>query len=179
MKNVASNDREKRLSDVAKGTLYWEWRKYDIASVTYRQLVTEYPVEKRFKEDLAAIFVEMSEFIEAKNLYAKLYQNEKEKKSVSWFVGSGYAEAAGKAVSTPLELREALEAGLIAVSNKPDEPFSYYAVALVYKKLGNDDKAIKYLRKAESLESSRDTNIYTYDKKRHIKYIKLLEQWSV
>lgn len=178
MKNVASDDREKRLSDVAKGTLYWEWKKYDIASVTYRQLVNEYSEEKRFKEDLAAILMEMSRFEEAKNLYAELYHKEKDERSVSWYVGSGYAEAAAKAVSTPLELSEALEAGLIAVSNKPDEPFSYYAVALIYKKLGNDDKAIEYIREAESLEASRDTNIHTYDKTRHTLYKNLIKQWG-
>ena len=178
MKNVAVGDREKRLSDVAKGTLYWEWKKYDIASVTYRQLVAEYPDNQRFKEDLAAIMVETSRFGEAKALYAELYTKEKQEKRVSWFVASGYAEAAGKAASTQQDLKEALEAGLIAVSNKPDEPFSYYAVALIYKKLGNSNKAVEYIHEAEAMEASRDTNMHTYDKARHIQYKELLKKWS-
>ena len=179
MKNVASNDREKRISDIAKGTLYWEWKKYDIATVTYRQLVSKYPENQRFKEDLAAILVETSRFDEARVLYGELYNKEKAEKGVSWFVGSGYAEAAGKAKSSLEELNRALEAGLIAISKKPDESFSYYAVAIVYKKLGNNSKAIEYILEAESLEANRDTNIHTYDKTRHMLYKQLIQEWKI
>ncbi len=178
LKNVASNPREIRLSDVAKGTLYWEWKKYDIATVTYNQLIQEYPSHQRFKEDLAAILVEMSRYNEAKQLYASLYVQEQESGKISWFVASGYAEAAGKGSADPKELKKALEAGLVAISNKPNEPFSYYAVALVYRKLGNKEKSLEYIRQAEALEGSRDTNIHTYDKTRHTLYKNLLSQWS-
>ena len=123
--------------------------------------------------------VENTKFNEAKKMYGELYENEKKEGRVSWYVASGYAEAAGKAISSQLELKKALEAGLIAVSNKPDEPFSYYSVALVYKKLGNKDKAIEYVRQAESLEASRDTNMHMYDKTRHMLYKDLFGKWGV
>jgi tetratricopeptide (TPR) repeat protein len=179
MKSVATDSNQKRLSDVAKGTLYWEWKRYDIAQVTYQQLTVTYPEEKRFKEDLAAILIEMKKYHEAKLLYADLYNKEKQSNKVSWFVGSGYAEAASKDTSDGNELRTALDAGLLAISNKPDEPFSYYAVAMVYKKLGMNNDAIKSLRKAESQEASRDTNMHTYDKTRHLMYKKILREWGV
>jgi tetratricopeptide (TPR) repeat protein len=178
MRNVSENEREEVLSAIAKGTLYWEWKKYDIALVTYRYLIKKYPKKKRFKEDLAAILMEMSRYIEAKNIFGELYQHEKSGEGVSWYVGSGYAEATAKAISTKQELQEALNAGLIAISNKPDEPFSYYAVALAYKKMDDMEKAIEYISQAESLESNRETNMHTYDKKRHLLYIKLRKKWQ-
>lgn len=178
MRNVALNEDEKRQSDIAKGTLYWEWKKYDIATVTYNQLIIKYPDDQRFKEDLAAIMVETSRFNEAKDLFGKLYRKEKETGEVSSYVASGFAEASGKASSSTRELKLALDAGLLAVANQPNDPFSYYAVSLVYKKLGNNLKAIEYIRQAESLERNRDTNMHTYDKTRHILYKKLLSRWS-
>lgn len=178
MKNIATEARQKRISEVAKGTVYWEWRRYDVAYATYKELVDEYPTEARFKEDLAAILSEMQRFDESKSYYAALYEAEKNKKSVGWYVGAGYAEATSKAKSTRAELDSALNAGLLSISNKPDEPFSYYAVALVYKRLGNDNEAIKYLKIAEAKETSRDTSMHTYDKKRHAMYKELLKQWK-
>ena len=177
MANVAADEKEKRLSDIAKATLYWEWKKYDIASTTYRQLINKYPDQARFKEDLAAVLVEMGRFIEAKELYSTLYQEEQKSGTPSGFVGSGYAEAASKAKSPSSELKQALEAGLSAIAVKPDEPFSYYAVSLVYKGLGNEDAAIKYITEAEALEARRDTNIHTYDRTRHELYQSLLKKW--
>lgn len=177
MANVAAGEKEKRLSDIAKATLYWEWKRYDIASTTYKQLINKYPDKTRFKEDLAAVLVEMERFTEAKELYATLYQEELNSGAPSWFVGSGYAEAASKANSTPPELKQALEAGLAAIAAKPDEPFSYYAVSLVYKELGDEDAAFKYITDAEALEARRDTNIHTYDRTRHELYQSLMGQW--
>lgn len=179
MKNVAAEARQKKISDVAKGTLYWEWRRYDVAHATYKELANEYPTEPRFKEDLGAILAEMHRFDESKSLYASLYEAEKSKHSVGWYVGAGFAEATSKAKSTRAELDMALDAGLLSISNKPDEPFSYYAVALVYKKLGNSNDAIKYLKIAEAKEASRDTHMHTYDKKRHAIYIQLLKEWQI
>ena len=178
MANVAAGEKEKRLSDTAKATLYWEWKKYDIAVTTYRQLIRTYPGKARFKEDLAAILVEMGNFMEAKELYAALYREEQKLGIPSWFVGSGYAEAAGKSNISPTELKQALEAGLTAIALKPDEPFSYYAISLVYKGLGNDEAAIKHITEAGTLEAQRDTNIHTYDRTRHELYQSLLQQWS-
>lgn len=180
MRNVASDQKQKRISDTAKGTLYWEWKQYDVARATYQQLIVEYPTEKRFQEDLAAILMEMGKYNEAKQLYSGLYKSEKDAKKIGWYVGSGYAEAASKATTTDKdELKSALDAGLIAISNKPDEPFSYYAVGMVYKKLGNNAEAISNLKKAEMLESNRDTNMHTYDKKRHMMYRAILREWGV
>ena len=93
--------------------------------------------------------------------------------------GSGYAEAASKANSTPSELKLALEAGLSAIREKPDEPFSYYAVGLVYKSLGNAESAMEYVSNAEALEARRDTNIHTYDKSRHHLYRSLVDKWRL
>lgn len=177
MENVAADEKEKSLSNIAKATLYWEWKKYDIASATYRQLIDKYPDQVRFKEDLAAVLVEMEKYSEAKELYATLYQDELNSGTPSWFVGSGYAEAASKAKSPSSELRQALEAGLAAIAAKPDEPFSYYAVSLVYKELGDEDAAIKYITEAEALEARRDTNIHTYDRARHELYQSLIKKW--
>lgn len=179
MANVATDERERRMSDVAKAVLYWEWKKYDVASTTYKQLIRKYPDQIRFKEDLAAVLVEMESFNEAKDMYLALYQAEIKVGTASWYVGSGYAEAASKANSSPSELQEALEAGLAAIAAKPDEPFSHYAVGLVYKALGNDDAAIQYIFDAEALEARRDTNIHTYDKTRHELYKSLIEKWRV
>ncbi|WP_049629469.1 tetratricopeptide repeat protein [Cellvibrio sp. pealriver] len=179
MANVATDERTQRLSDVAKATLYWEWKKYDVASATYKQLIRKYPNQVRFKEDLAAVLVEMENFSEAKEMYLALYKAEINAGTVSWFVGAGYAEAASKANSSSTELQQALDAGLAAIAAKPDEPFSYYAVGLVYKSLGNDAAAIKYLSDAEALEARRDTNIHTYDKTRHELYKSLIEKWRV
>jgi len=178
MASVAGDARQERLSHVAKAALYWEWKKYDIASTTYKQLILKYPGEVRFKEDLAAILVEMELYEEAKELYGTLYEEELKAGETSWFVGSGYAEATSKASSTSEELKRALEAGLSAIADKPDEPFSYYAVSLVYKGLGDERAAIKYISEAEALEAKRDTNIHTYDRARHQLYLSLLEQWS-
>lgn len=178
MKNVSADARQKKLSDIAKGTLYWEWGKYDVAHATYQELVNEYPNESRFKEDMAAILSEMHRYEESKLLYASLYEAEKDKKTVGWYVGAGYAEAASKAKSTTAELELALDAGLLAISNKPDEPFTYYAVALVYKNLGKNGEAVKYLKTAEAKEADRDTNMHTYDKKRHAMYKDLLKDWK-
>lgn len=179
MKSVSSDATQKRISDVAKGRLYWEWKRYNIARVTYKQLIDKYPDDNSIKEDLAAILLEMKDYHEAKLLFARLYNTEKQSNKVSWFVGSGYAEATSKDTSDTRELRSALEAGLLAISNKPDDPFSYYAVALVYKKLGMGNDAISYLRRAESQEGSRDTNMHTYDKTRHLMYKKILREWGV
>lgn len=179
MKNVASDQKQKHISDIAKGTLYWEWKQYDVARVTYQQLSVEYPTEKRFQEDLAAILIEMGQYNEAMKLYSDLYKSEKDAKKIGWYVGSGYAEAASKATADKKELQSALDAGLLAISNKPDEPFSYYAVGMVYKKLGNGVEAISNLKKAEMLEANRDTNMHTYDKKRHMMYKTILREWGV
>ena len=123
--------------------------------------------------------MEMKKYYEAKLLFADLYNKEKQSNKVTWFVGSGYAEAASKDTSDRNALRTALDAGLLAISNRPDEPFSYYAVAMVCKKLGMNNDAINYLRKAESQEASRDTNMHTYDKTRHLMYKKILREWGV
>lgn len=179
MRNVASDQKQKRMSDIAKGTLYWEWKQYDVARATYQQLTSEYPTERRFQEDLAAILMEMGKYNEAEQLYSGLYKREKDVKKIRWYVGSGYAEAASKATTDKIELQAALDAGLIAISNKPDEPFSYYAVGMVYKRLGNNVEAISNLKKAEALEANRDTNMHTYDKKRHMMYRAILREWGV
>ncbi len=99
--------------------------------------------------------------------------------TVSWYVGSGYAEAAGKANSQSSELNNALNAGLVAISKKTDESFSYHAVAVVYKKMKNMDKAIEYIQKAGGLEGNRETSMHTYDRKRHLLYRRLLQKWMM
>ncbi len=160
--------------------LYWEWKNYDIATVIYRNSVTQYPKNKRFKEDLATILVETSQFVEARDLYRELYEAEKNARgTVSWYVGSGYAEAAGKANSQSSELNNALNAGLVAISKKTDESFSYHALAVVYKKMKNMDKAIEYIQKAGGLEGNRETSMHTYDRKRHLLYRRLLQKWMM
>ncbi|CAH1091352.1 hypothetical protein NTG1052_860029 [Candidatus Nitrotoga sp. 1052] len=50
---------------------------------------------------------------------------------------------------------------------------------MVYKKLGKGNDAISYLRRAESQAASRDTNMHTYDKTRHLMYKKKLLEWGV
>jgi len=174
---VANNEKQKQQSMLAKAALYWVWEKYDVAHATYLEAIQAYPDVQRYQEDIAALLVEMGRFQEGHDTYAALYKVSKEKGSAA-FIGAGYAEAAAKANSTAAELEKALSAGLLSISKQPDEPFTYYAVAMVYRAMHRRPDSLKYLRDAEAKEASRDVNIHTYDRTRHLMYKALLREWG-
>ncbi|MEF7616953.1 hypothetical protein V4F39_23770 [Aquincola sp. MAHUQ-54] len=173
---VAGTEKQKQQSMLAKATLYWEWKKYDVAYAAYQEAIKAFPDFQRFHEDIAALLVEMGRPQEGRDAYALLYERSPDKRAAA-FIGAGYAEAAAKANSSLAELENALNAGLLSISNQPDEPFSYYAVAMVCRAMNRRPEALKYLRDAESREASRDVNIHTYDRTRHLKYKALLNEW--
>jgi tetratricopeptide (TPR) repeat protein len=178
MHQVAGNKYEERTSDVAKAMLFWQWKKYDVASNQYRSLANKYPNDTRFSEDLAAVLVESGEYAEAYSLFAKLAEAENQKGDISFFVGSGIAEAAAKAKVEKSKMEQALSAGLRAIVVDPKDPFGHYAVALVEWEMNNPEDAKKHLTDAINAEEQRSNNIHTYDRDRHEKYKALLAAWS-
>ncbi|MEM9174026.1 MAG: tetratricopeptide repeat protein [Myxococcota bacterium] len=180
MANVASSNDERQKSLIAKGVLYWEWKKYDVATTVYRDLVSRYPETRRFREDLAAILVERGEFKEATRLFEALYDGERGTGTgaVSFFVASGFAEASARGDASRPMLKRGLEAGLLAIAADPAEPFGYYAVALAYRRLGDRSKALTHIHKAVEKERDRETNVHTYDRDRHVLYKQLAAEWA-
>jgi tetratricopeptide (TPR) repeat protein len=178
MLQVASSRYEERTSDIARGVLFWQWKKYDVALAQYRTLVKKYPSDQRFSEDLAAILVESDRFDEAYSLFADLAERELRSGKMSYFVGSGLAEAAAQAKVEKPKLEQALLAGLQALAIEPKDPFGHYAVALAEWQLDRKVEAKNHLADAINLEERRSTDIHTYDKTRHEQYKSLLAQWN-
>jgi tetratricopeptide (TPR) repeat protein len=134
-RRVALTPEQGRISDLNKARVFWEWRKYSVASAMYDDLLAKYPEDPEIQEDMAAVLIEAEKPNEAFTLYMKLYARQKSSGTPSAFVGSGLTEAAAKAsIATPADMETAWKAGLLSLSQNPQDPFGYYAVALLAKK---------------------------------------------
>lgn len=199
MERIAESDKETdpetsfkkvRNAHLGRAALYWSWRKYPEAIEYYRDIIRRNPEYYRAQEDLAALLVEsgdiggnQNDFSEGREIYRRLNSMDSATTGLSdIFVGSGFAEATALATdSTTQDIEDARTAALLSITKitkTQEDPYPYYAAALIYKRLNNGEQAEKYLNEAIRHERRRATDPYTFDYVRLIKYEKLLTTWQ-
>ncbi|WP_162901562.1 tetratricopeptide repeat protein [Breoghania sp. L-A4] len=172
----------------ARVALYWQWERYPEAEASADKIVAEYPKYERAKEDLAAIKLEFGKYhsrqdkIEAsKVLFQKLHRIQTETTDTI-FVGSGLAEATTLSASADkAELDEAEKAVLLAIAeskNSVDDPYAFYAAAVLYRRMGNITLSTSYLKQAIAAERRRSIDPFTFDYVRLVEYEKILTKWE-
>lgn len=172
---------------LAAARLYWQWRRYDEAIASYDALLKQFPSFPQSSEDLAAILIEAGEakndqslIVRARNLYLSLNENPPAN-SNPIFSGAGLAEASALAENTSNELLAKARTAVLqslAHSELKEDPYAFYAAAVLFKRLKETEQAKKYLAEAIRHEKQRAKDLYQFDFVRLVKYEKLAERWA-
>ncbi|MCR9242335.1 MAG: hypothetical protein NXH87_13235 [Rhodobiaceae bacterium] len=184
----SENERQYLNALIARVRLNWQWERYPEAEASTRGVIEEFPDFSPAKEDLAAILLEyglktsnQSKISESAALYRKLHE-ELGNESDDIFIGSGLAEAVASIESPTTEYLEyAKNAVLLSIANNEnteDDPYAFYAAALLFHKFDDMSAAQEYLRQAISAEERRSADPYTFDYRRLVEYEKLLLRWT-
>ena len=193
MRSLASDDRERRIVNVARPRIYWQWDRLRTAADEYRELVGRYPTDREYRMDLAAVLIEDGQKTNSKekiqegyDLYAEVFREVVDKDSDELrgrfgdltFSAQGLAEAAAEISLTEEQLKEALRAASIAKREAPRDPFTHAAAAKILMIAGEREDAIKSIKEAIHLEEGRQANLYTTDLVRLNEYRELLDKWT-
>ncbi|MGH6925886.1 MAG: hypothetical protein ACRED5_19345 [Propylenella sp.] len=173
---------------IARVRLNWQWERYAEAEAAARQLIDKFPDYTTAREDLAAILLEYGQkgalpgkLSLAKREYQDLYRA-LGKDSDDIFIGSGLAEAVAFATDATVdEFAEAENAVLLSIANAQkveDDPYAFYAAAVLFHRQGKFAQAVEYLKSAIAAERRRSTNPYTFDYIRLVEYEKTLLRWT-
>lgn len=173
---------------VAQSRLNWEWKRYDEAMSLMKQIAIDFPDFGPNLEDLAAIQLEIGQeqndqgYIRGSlTLYKSLLESNSMDEISLIYIRSGIAEATAL-ISHPSseELDFALTGVNLAIAQSDkvdDDPYAFYAKALVLHRMGKIVGARDYLAKAIMLEKKRSSNPYAFDFERLVKYELLLNSW--
>ena len=184
------NADEKRYLNavMARARLYWQWERYPETIAAFKEIIDLFPKFIEAKQDLAAVLLEEAErrnrpqlVKEAHVIYQKLLDTT-ENDTDRVFIGAGLAEAVAMLKHpTKKELNEAEQAALGALSkleSAQEDPYPFYAIALLFKKKGENAEAEHYLEEAIRHERERSSDPYRFDYIRLVKYEKLLQRWT-
>jgi tetratricopeptide (TPR) repeat protein len=184
-----NNDENKLLNaKIALARLNWEWERLAEAIALFEELEAEYPNFAAIKEDLAAIYLEYGQredrqyhILKSLSLYSQIYNSVLDELN-KVFIGSGIAEATAF-ISQPTQdqIEFAKKRVLLSIAKNEkarDDPYPFYAAAVLFKKINNNTEANEYIKKAIKAEKRRAENPYTFDYKRLKKYEKLYDTWS-
>ncbi len=173
---------------IARVRLNWQWRRYMEAEAGAKDLISHFPDYTPAKEDLSAILLE---FGQKRNMPEKIEESKTMFISLigsrpagvdDIFIRSGVAEAvAYSAYPTAAEMASAAQHVLVSIANTPeikDDPYPFYAAAVLFKRMKNDREALNYMEKAIHAERLRLSDPFTSDYDRLILYEKLKTQWS-
>lgn len=187
--SAAKADKKRYANAVlARARLYWQWERYPEAIAAYKDIISEDPRFSLAKEDLAAVYLEYSEkknntdlIEESYKLYEQLL-NEVDTVEDRVFIGAGMAEAVAKlpdASSQQIERAEHVALGSLAhLDTTQEDPYPFYAIAVLFMKKGEHEDAIRYLKDAIRHERHRASDPYRFDYVRLVKYEKLLQKWE-
>ncbi|MGJ8692751.1 MAG: tetratricopeptide repeat protein [Thalassotalea sp.] len=189
-KTASENKIKKKLgAELALARLNWQWERYPEAIALFEEITSSNPSHSIAFEDLAAIYLEYSQYgggneLVSKSLviYKNAYENPLEDQD-KIFIGAGIAEATSLLKEPKkIEVEFAVNAVSLSIAkNKTllDDPYPFYAAALLYKKSGNLHRALKYLDEAIRAENKRADNLYIFDYKSLIKYERLKTKWEI
>lgn len=188
---TASEKRERKLlnAELALAKLNWQWERYGEAIALFEEIVQKYPNHSAAFEDLAAVYLEYGQISSNQSLIQKsvsLYEKTFESALSDQdkvYIGSGLAEAVAH-LENPSEERvaSAKRAVLLSIAkNKTilDDPYPFYAAAVLSYKVGEKTAAINYIDEAIFAERKRAENPYTFDYVRLVKYEKLRQKWML
>ncbi|MCH9813860.1 MAG: tetratricopeptide repeat protein [Epsilonproteobacteria bacterium] len=194
MQNIAKtsfqNKKEKTVNaDIALARLNWQWERYPEAIALFEEIIKKYENHSAAYEDLAALYLEYSEKTKnnslaekALHLYVNAYQQTLHEQD-KIFIGSGIAEATAMISSaTQEQVKYAKRVAALSIAKNQtelDDPYPFYASAVLHNKFGSKNQALQYIDNAISAERKRSHNTYTFDYKRLIVYERLKEKWSL
>ena len=193
MQNIAqtateNRDRKMLNAELAMARLNWQWERYAEAIALLEEIKRNYPDYSAAQEDLAAIYLEYGRHISNQSYIEKsVVHYEDIYSSLSTdhdkiFIGAGLAEAianldnpSGEQVETA---RNAVLLSIAKNSEVEDDPYPFYAAAILFYKIGELAEAKKYIKEAIFSERRRADNPYTFDYVRLVEYEKLQQKWS-
>jgi tetratricopeptide (TPR) repeat protein len=187
---TASENKElkKINAELGLARLNWQWKRYPEAIALFEEVTTTYPTHSGAYEDLAAISLEYGQITLNQDLiqisvdlYTKTYQKTLSDKD-KIYIGAGLAESIAS-LDNPSEdqVKLAKNAVLLSIAKNEtikDDPYPFYAAALLFQKTGEKQSAMKYINDAILFEKSRANNPYTFDYVRLVEYEKLKQRWT-
>jgi len=173
---------------LARARLYWQWERYPETIAGFRAIIEEFPERSDVREDLAAVLLEFGEtrqneeaLEEARELYRDLWLESTEGKD-RVFIGSGYAEAVAhsqRSSDDEVAIAEhAVLRSLTELDATEEDPYPFYAAALIFRRQNKLDQAVDYLKQAIRHERRRSSDPYRFDYRRLVRYEKLLQRWA-
>ena len=175
-------------AEIALARLNWQWKRYQEAIALLRDINKRNPKFSPVEEDLAAITLEFGQIQsnqtlieESLAIYRRRYENPTDEASLV-YSGSGIAEATAFIESPSKEqVSFAENAVLLSIAKNEtaeDDPYPFYAAAVLYMKKGNEQFALDYIQQAIRAERKRASNPYTFDYVRLLKYEVLQTKWK-
>lgn len=190
-KESDENIRKRKLlnAKVAQSRLNWEWKRYDEAIALMKGISVEFPDFGYNLEDLAAVQLEFGELTnnqslisESLKLYTSLYNNDKMDEVSKIYSGAGVAEATALILNpSKNQIDFALNSVNLSIAKNEkidDDPYPFYAKAILYHKTNQIEEAIDYIEQAIKHERARSDDPYTFDYDRLLKYELLLKNWK-
>lgn len=186
---TASEKKEKKIlnADLALARLNWQWERYPEAIVLFEEIISNNPKHSAAHEDLAAIYLEYAqadgknEFVsKSLDIYKNVYSTTlKDQDKI--YIGSGIAEATAYLDSpSSSDIDFAMKSVSLSIAKnqaKLDDPYPFYAAAVLHHKTGNLKSALKYIEEAIRAETKRADNLFTFDYKRLVLYERLKISW--
>ena len=164
---TASEKREQKIlnAELALARLNWQWERYGEAIALFEEIVQKNPNHSAGYEDLAAIYLEYGQEISDQSLVEKSVTLYKEVFDLSLtdqdraYIGSGLAQAVAQLDNPDEELivsaKNAVLLSIAKSENILDDPVPFYAAAILFRKMGNETLAIKYINEAIFYEKKK------------------------
>lgn len=192
MRNIAKTatvSKEKKIlnAELALARLNWQWERYPEAIALFEEIISKYPKHSAAREDLAAIYLEYAQteeknglVVKSLEIYKGVYSEVLEDQD-KIYIGSGIAEATAYLDSpSNSDVEFAMNAVSLSIAKnetKLDDPYPFYAAAILHKKTGNLKNALKYINDAIRAETKRADDLFTFDYKRLVQYERLKIKW--